>query len=112
MNTAYDMTKDDWRYVDGVEDATFVPMNRTASAVSGVKALKRSLSEDDVRFGGSLGYTAESMVWHLWDATISGDAKPQQLDKIVDANGDTWSIQSVRLQTFNTRWRCVCNKQP
>lgn len=52
--------------------------------------------------------------WHLPEVLLAADENyPGQVerpDKITQANGTVWVVGVANLETYDTRWRCICTK--
>jgi hypothetical protein len=68
-----------------------------------VPALVRRPREDEADFAGSVG-----QVFHILIGALTFPAKPR--DHIVRADGTTWVVQDLSIETVATRYRLVCRE--
>lgn len=108
----YDAVKNDWRYIDGVEDVTFAPLNRDGdpSPVEDVKAKRSGLGKTDLQLLAATAQTTEGCVWNLWASTMGGQ-EARAGDEITTAGGTVWIVGATQLLTLGSRWRCVCTRK-
>ena len=108
----------DWQFFDGVEDVTFTPRGNSEPALTGVKALRRAVSETAVQiFGGAIA-SPGTVVWHLWndrgsgvDTLLDASDEPEPQDFITQANGTIWTITQVVYSPQTSRWQCLTVRQ-
>jgi hypothetical protein len=105
----YDDHKDDWQYVENIENVTVTLHSDGDAVVENVKALGRVLSRNDIAMASVIAIGPESKVWNLWASTMPG-RELRRGDRIADADGVPWIVASVDLLYVKTRWRAVCNK--
>lgn len=116
--TAY---REDWRYVDGVEDGVLVVRKANAEAIEShpVKLLRADVTRADFQqLGLGLLITTESKVWYLW--RLFDDERPEPpepsnedaLELAADDDGNPvhWLIQQVAEVRSGTMYVCVCVK--
>lgn len=98
----------DYLFFDGVEDVSLGPRNPTASDVTGVKALRRPVTNRTV--SGSSVAEPNDAVFHVWVSTLSSNV-PAIRDLIVATDG-SWAIYQLSKESLGTRYRCLCRKVP
>jgi len=106
---AYALYSGGYAFVDGVEDVTFTPANPAGSATTGVKALRGDLQRDALQ-GAVVMVEPATVVFTLWDATLSGNT-PRGGDLITDAASNGYRVVSVVRQVWDTQWKCVCQPE-
>lgn len=87
-------------YTSGVETDTETDI---------ANALRRALTQNDIRTL-ELDATAVGCVWNLPASELDG-TEPRQTDWIEDIDGENWLVRLASLETFGTRWRCVCVRE-
>ena len=115
--TAY---REEWRYVDGVEDGVLITRKANAEAVesSPVKLLRADVTRRDFQqLGLGLMLSTEAKVWYLWRLFTDGlPATPEPtIDDAIELDGDGetpthWLIQQVAEVRSGTMFVCVCVK--
>ena len=117
--TAY---REEWRYVDGVEDGVLITRKANAEAVesSPVKLLRADVTRRDFQqLGLGLMLSTEAKVWYLWRLFQDGRPEPPEptnqdvLEFAPEAGGTTpihWMIQEVAEVRHGTMFVCVCVK--
>jgi hypothetical protein len=72
-------------------------------------ALRRSLTQLDIAVAElSVGYVG--CVWNIAAAELPDKCEFKR-DYWIEASDGNWTVKSVDLQTFKSRWRCVCVRQ-
>jgi hypothetical protein len=110
MSLASDIAND-WNVIDGVEEVTITPDTPAATAVTGVKALQRQLTRQDVFFGAPAGVSPSDTVFHVWASTLGAVTTINPEDKLTQAGPIVWRIISAQYSPITGRWRCICRKQ-
>lgn len=104
MVTPNDLASD-FLYVDNLELVTFRRRTTgdTWSDTPGVPALRFQTTTQL-----SSGAPETRITWHLHAAALS-NTRPSKSDRIVDASGKTWIVDTVNQQTWIVRFRCECH---
>ena len=108
--------REDWRYVDGVEDGVLVVRRPNAEEVEShpVKILRADVTRRDFQqLGLGLLISPESKVWYLWrlfDDVRPDAPEPTNQDAIELDGGVHWLIQEVAEIRSGTMFVCVCVK--
>jgi hypothetical protein len=101
----------DCTLLDGSESVSVTlrrPEGWTTIVVAG--ALRGSIARGETNFDG-VTLIGDETVWHVPHASLGADQKLQPGDSIA-AGDEVWSIVATQHNTFGTRWRCACRKQP
>lgn len=106
---------DDFTVFDGLETVTLTPQNPDGTAVTGVQALRRALNKRTISLFGDMAIEPTDVpivlfVGNASNISLAGTV-PTNGDKITDAAGDDWTIESVAQQTMQSRYTCLCRKQ-
>lgn len=107
MTLAADMAND-YLFFDGVEDVSLGKRNPTVADVTGVKALRRPVTNKTL--SGSAMVEPSDAVFHVWTSTLSSNV-PAIRDVLVASDGN-WRILQVSKESLGTRYRCLCTKEP
>lgn len=99
--------QNDYLLFDGVESVSLTRKHPAAAAMTGVQALRRQLSINQMAFMSSAGIDTDGTVFHLFEATMSG-AKVDNGDLITDADGVVYPVNAVQYSPQTSRYRCVC----
>lgn len=96
----------DYKHVDGTETVTLMKGDETLPTT--VAYAKRGmLTKTDVELFGS---QAGSLVFDLPAAEVAGDiTTPLAGMKIVDADGNTFSVNGVPYLPMSQIWHCICS---
>lgn len=78
------------------------------TTLSGIKALRRSLSRSEVNALGGAALAANMLVWNLKGSDFAGGVKTG--DRVVDSDSVEWVVIDAGFQTFGSRWRCTTKK--
>lgn len=110
--TAY---REEWRYVDGVEDGVLIARRANAEEAEShpVKLLRADLSSPDFQqLGLGLLITPESKVWYLWRLFDDGSPDPPEPTNqdALEYDSGHWLIQQVAEVRHGTMFVCVCVK--
>ena len=100
----------DWQWVDGVETLTLLPRDPADSSITGVKAVRASVSEAAASLGGDYGPEPRLVLFYVWVGTLS-DYTPNQGDRINDDSGASWVIASTSFRSDESQWSLTCVKQ-
>lgn len=112
MSTAaelYELYKDEWQFVDQVQDCTLESADLTRiGRVRHIKAKQQLAivhsSKPEGQFGGDIQTT--TVTWVLWTETLQGYA-PNQADVLTDEAGDRWTLgPTIRKQRYGTQYIC------
>lgn len=106
---------DDFTIFDGLETVTLTPQNVAATAVTGVKALRRARNWRTMSVFGDLGIEPNSVPFILFvgsatNPSLAGTV-PKNGDKITDAAGINWTIKQTSGLTLGSRYTCLCQQQ-
>ncbi len=97
----------DYLSFDNLETVTLTPQGSGATAVTGVKALRRVLSLTQIAFlGAGLGIDRNALAFNLFTATL-GTAIPVNGDTITDSAGVAYTIDSVDKMSLGSRYKAI-----
>lgn len=111
---------DDWRLVDGVENAgfRFGPQRQHRSSTplapsSGMRVRRCNPTKADILAATALGISVEStdMVFTIWSETLADGATritPERGDFVVVEND--WRIVNLKRTIDYAQWRCLCRE--
>lgn len=109
----HDLLADDHLFVDGIEPVILQyqpPPDPATRRLPGIQfhfvphALRRE--RELVR---DLAAPADAIVWHLWENGLNGIV-PTGGSTIIDRQGEVFYVLAAKLQTLQSRYRCVCRK--
>ena len=106
---------DDYLIFDGLEDVILTPQNIPATAITGVKALRRARNYKTIQLFGDVNFEPSDVPFILFVGSAANPslqgAIPKNGDKITDAAGVAWTIKQVTQQTMQSRYTCLCRQQ-
>jgi hypothetical protein len=102
MSGQLDAQTDFATIADGLEPVTLVRRDGRSTPLAG--ALRRAVTIREAAASDGR-YTAADVRWHL--AASELDAPPQLGDRIVDGEGEQWTILHMRLATCGSRFECI-----
>ena len=100
---------DDYLQLDGLEPLALGQGNLDPLTVN--NCLRETLSQRDVRFltSAGLGVQPGDLVLTLWAPEL-GSAKPSPGDRLTDAAGQSYTIQSSEFSPRTQRYRTICRQ--
>lgn len=101
----------DCTLLDGSETVSVTllrPEGRTSITVAA--ALRRSLARELTAFDG-VTLRGDETVWHIPQSAL-GTAIELQPGDTIAVGSEVWSIIRAQLETFGSRWRCTCRRDP
>ena len=108
-SSGYDLYKDDYESVDGVEDATFTKADGSAS-VTEVKVKRKTKGHSQKSAGQSVGLETDEAAFTIWDTTLGGQT-PELADTLAVA-GETWTLNgTISRVAWDTQWDVQGTKQ-
>jgi hypothetical protein len=98
----YDLYKDDYESVDGVEDATFTKQDGSAT-VTGVKVKRKTRGHSQRSAGQSVGLETTESAFTIWDTTLDGEI-PELADRLT-VGSETWTLAgTINRVAWDTQW--------
>jgi hypothetical protein len=119
LSTNYD---DDWKHVDGIQDAGYefgdareFPDGEEQTAPSeGVKVRVTNPTQNEIVVAAAtIGYESRDMIITIWSRTLcSGEERiePADGDWIIFCDGKRWRIRSWKMCVDGAQYRCMCRK--
>lgn len=98
----------DWQHVEGVETVSIRPDQPEGVEVSGVKALRKSISPRMLVNLSVFGVDSRDEAWHLWSATLQG-VVPKNGD-VIKAGANSWRIKTVSHSIRSGRFICTATQ--
>jgi hypothetical protein len=100
----------DYKIADNTEPVTVITKRASGNtSISVTGALRRAVRREHQFFGG-VSLQGDELIWNIPDGQLSG-AELQKGDTITDAQSVVWTILSVAILTFGSRWRAVCRQE-
>lgn len=115
MPSRYDTYKDDWRYIEEIQDVTLIPVCQEGDGLDeGHPALEVKAHETNTNISSlsfdQYGTSEDRKEWLVFLDTTSG--KEVEPTAVIDDGTNRWEIESVRRGVFGTRAHCLCKLVP
>ncbi len=107
--------REDWRYVDGVEDGVLVTRRANAEEIESqpIKVVEADVTRRDFQqLGLGLLLSPNSKTWFVW--RLFDDARPEPpeptIQDAIEIDDEHWLIQEVASVRHGAMFVCVCTK--
>ena len=101
----------DYAHFDGGETVELRQIRADGNtSVTISNAINSPLRKSAQNFSG-VDITGDERNWSI-NATQAGSVGVEPQDIIIDASGYRWRVLSADLRSMDTRWLCLCRKQP